>query len=544
MDRKDGKLLSGEFLLPEQSLLSPAGRAHLHYQSDGNLVVYLDGQPVWSSNTSGHTADRLIMQPDGNLVLSDNYGPLASSQTHDHPGSMVQLQDDGNFVIYEDPSGPLAGTPIWASSSNLFVQREPRPPQPVRDSTECRRPLIGPLRIENKLLRDDTGYRRVFFDSWFNALRVLREDPDKFYRWLDDTVRAGYQGSRIFLSVGGWTPYWSNYGVHPVGFREWRYDGNILRPGGYGAQIDAWPDYDDLLRMLLREYRKRKLRLHVTTGDCQIITPKADQEISLHDRLARICAEEGGSEVIALWEVTNEYPMNRSGSDGFASIDQMGDVLNTVRRHLPDVLRTQGACLSEEPIELEKSVTYGELCATHTIRDPFSMCLKRTFGLVYWEGKYRGFKRPFWQGEPKGMNVPPFNDGKGDDMFSPSYDTAEMSALYSMHALTGQGSCYFDGGSVKSTSENQADAWGYDELPTLFEEYLPEDVATWDHGSNGRGGIEYWWKDKDFRTSTMKEWDTTPPKPIATWTLYAGDRQSSGTGTPPKSTGFIVGKFV
>ena len=42
-------------------------------QSDGNLVIYSTSNgrvvPVWSSNTSGHTYDRLVMQDDGNLVI-------------------------------------------------------------------------------------------------------------------------------------------------------------------------------------------------------------------------------------------------------------------------------------------------------------------------------------------------------------------------------------------------------------------------------------------------------------------------------------------
>lgn len=425
----------------------------------------------------------------------------------------------------------------------------PKPaPTPVPDvdaGDGARRPLIGRLRVENKLFRDDTGYRRVFFDSWFNALRLLRDDPAKFYRWLDDTVRAGYQGSRIFLSVGGWAPYWSGYGVHPVGFREWTFDRSSghLRPFGYGAQVDAWPDYDDLLRTLLRAYRSRKLRLHVTTGDCQIITPDKLQELGLHRRVARILAEEGGADVVAVYEVTNEYPINRYGGGGAESIAQMGAVIRAAREFLPDVLYAQGAVLSEEVPDLEASVTHGDICATHTTRDPFEVCLKRTLGLVYFEGNYRAFKTAFLQGEPKGTNVPPFDDGRGDDMYLPMTDPAEAVALYAMHALTGQMSNFFDGGSVKSTSENQADAWGYDELPALFEQELPEDVATWDRATAGRGAILYWTRGDRFATSTFKNWDSTPPRPVAEWTLFAGDRVERGTGNPPRATGLIVGRF-
>jgi hypothetical protein len=114
-------LLAGQALLPEQTIVSPGGHARLHYQSDGNLVIYLDGSPVWASNTSGESAGRLVMQTDGNLVLYDgDREAIRATRTHGHPGAMVQLQDDGNLVLYEDPNGPRAGTPLWASASNEF----------------------------------------------------------------------------------------------------------------------------------------------------------------------------------------------------------------------------------------------------------------------------------------------------------------------------------------------------------------------------------------------------------------------------------------
>jgi hypothetical protein len=117
----EDKLLSGQRLLPEESLISPAGDAHLHYQAgDGNLVVYLKGQPVWESGTSGSTAKSLEMQGDGNLVLYSQEEAIRSTRTTGHDGAMVQIQDDGNFVVYEDPNGPKAGEAIWASATDPF----------------------------------------------------------------------------------------------------------------------------------------------------------------------------------------------------------------------------------------------------------------------------------------------------------------------------------------------------------------------------------------------------------------------------------------
>lgn len=422
---------------------------------------------------------------------------------------------------------------FFASSEKFWT-----PATPV-----CKRPLVGPLRVEQKLFRDDSGFRRVFFCSWFTALRTLRDDPDEFYRQLNSIVDAGYQGVRIFLTVGGWMQFWDNREVVPKQFQKWVWTGNFLRTDQFGTLMYAWPEYDDLLRLLLRECRARKLRLHVTTGDMQIIAPNPNDEIDLSRRFARICAEEGGTDVIALVEVTNEFPINRFASEAPMSITQMGHVIDVWTEAIPGVLAAQGAILSEEPAQLEKSATHGNVCAVHTTRDPFEMCLKRTFGLVYWEGDYRAFKFPFWQGEPA---------GPGEESFARQDSPPNLVALYALHALTGQASNRFQGAAVRSFEPLESE-WGFYELPMLFDELLPEDIALWEHGSNQRGGIEYYWRGKDFRTVVYTDWDPSPPYPIAEWTLYTGTEVIRGSGTPhkatrymggPRGTGLLVGKFA
>lgn len=547
----DGKLLSGQRLLPEQTLISVGGHAHLHYQGDGNLVVYLDGAPFWSSRTDGYSAGSLTMRRDGNLVISDATQPIASTNTQGHPGAMVQLQDDGNFVVYEDPNGPLAGTPIWASSTGEFGIGNVVP-EPIPDVKECPRPLVGPLRVQSKLFRDDTGFRRVFFDSDFNLLRKLKYEPHRYYSSLDACVRARFQGTRQMPSVGGWMGHWApDYGVYPVSFTPWYHSRatGMLRPAEdasgnpmYGPRIEAWTDFDDLWRVNLREHRKRKLRIVVSFGDCQIITPDEGVEIALHQRLANIAAEEGGAEVIAGWEIANEYPQNYRFGGSMQSVERMGRVIAAVRPILPNVIFMQGAGLSEEPEVLYESSKYGEACSQHTTRQPPATCLKRTYGLVHWEGQWRHFWKPWWMMEPAGPNVGP-SDGQGDDMYAPWTNLAEIMTLYFMHGCLGMVSHFFTGADVRGTEEGE-NAWGYDELPQLFEALLPEDVATWDHTSNGRGGITYFHKDKRFVAPTHETWDPSPPFPIAEWTFYQGDRVKRGTGTPPAETGALVGTFA
>lgn len=395
------------------------------------------------------------------------------------------------------------------------------------------RPLQGPLRVQARMFRDDTGWRRVFLCSWFPALRVLRDDPGQFYRQIDAIAAANYQGIRVFLAVGGWTPYWDGKEVAPIGFYKAEFDGNFLRPKFTNRYIDAWPDYDELLRKLLRACAERGLRLHVTTGDMQIIDPRGENEIALHQRFARVCAEEGGSSVVAVAEVTNEFPMNRFGGDSDMSIDQMGRVIQVWHEHIPDICTMQGAIPQDEEVDsLYKASEYGTVCAVHVTRDPADKCLKRTFGLVYWEGSYRGFPKPFWEGEPA---------GPGQDSYARQDDPEILTALYAIHALTGQASNYFNGPAVRY-NEELGSTWGFTELPALFADYLPENIAQWQHESNHHGGIEYWFDGNQFRTAVYKDWDPAPPRAIRDWTLWPSGR--TGTGNPPRGlTGLLVGTF-
>lgn len=409
----------------------------------------------------------------------------------------------------------------------LGLTPQPQPGQPTN------RPLVGPLRIEHKLFRDDTGYRRVLFNSWFPALRILRDSPTEFGRQLNAIAAANYQGTRLFLAVGGWVDYWDGREVAPIRFEKGIFEGNHLRPKPSGVVIEAWPDYDDLLRTLLRAYKARKLRVHLACGDMQIICPDANQELDLHRRFARICAEEGGLEVVAFAGDTNEYPLNRYGGDSPQSIEQMGRIVQVWEQAIPGILTAQGAGLSEEPDKLYEASTYGDVCISHTTRSPFELCLKRTLGLVYWEGNYRFFPKPFWQGEPA---------GPGDDSYQRVDDPASLTALYAMHALTGQASNQFSGPSVRAKVPLES-VWGFRELPAILSQ-LPEDIATWEHAHGPDGAILYWCKGQHFFTSTLASWNSAPPRPVASWTLVGGNQVTQGSGAPPRGTGLLMGTFA
>jgi hypothetical protein len=105
-------LQAGARLLAGQALTSANGRYRLLYQTDGNLVLYDDGDRTvpWSSATSGTSAGQAIMQADGNFVIYNAAGASEwSTGTAVNPSARLLLQTDGNLVVYS-PSNQV----LWS----------------------------------------------------------------------------------------------------------------------------------------------------------------------------------------------------------------------------------------------------------------------------------------------------------------------------------------------------------------------------------------------------------------------------------------------
>jgi len=95
-------------LQQDQSLTSPNGQHKATMQSDGNFVVYTNGQAKWASNTNnkGSGPYRLAMQDDGNLVVYDrnNSATWASGTNGRGDGAHMVMQDDGELVMFDSAS--------------------------------------------------------------------------------------------------------------------------------------------------------------------------------------------------------------------------------------------------------------------------------------------------------------------------------------------------------------------------------------------------------------------------------------------------------
>jgi hypothetical protein len=109
-----GVLLPGQELKQNEQRWSCDGRFYLVMQTDGNLVLYWNGNgALWSSNTANTAGNRAIMQTDGNFVVYDATNtPLWASGTNAGPANdrRLAIQTDGNVVVYTSTNAPVWST--------------------------------------------------------------------------------------------------------------------------------------------------------------------------------------------------------------------------------------------------------------------------------------------------------------------------------------------------------------------------------------------------------------------------------------------------
>ncbi len=102
-------LVPGGSLSAGQYLISPDSRHRLIMQGDGNLVIYGPNGATWSTGTYGPaTAPVTYVQSDGNVVYYPAPGQPAkwNAGTYGHAVTQLVMQSDGNLVLY-GPGGPL-----------------------------------------------------------------------------------------------------------------------------------------------------------------------------------------------------------------------------------------------------------------------------------------------------------------------------------------------------------------------------------------------------------------------------------------------------
>jgi hypothetical protein len=173
---KGDTLASGSTLRMNEYLASANVQYALMLQSDGNLVMYGEGRPVWQSETSGKGGNRVVMQTDGNLVMYRADGaPIWWSGTHGNPGMYANLQSDGNFVIRS------ASVAVWSTQTGGH---------PNLSYFGSDRLKAGQQLIHNQYLRSSDGRYALLLKPDGN---VVLYGPGYHLLWQTNTTGAGDQ---------------------------------------------------------------------------------------------------------------------------------------------------------------------------------------------------------------------------------------------------------------------------------------------------------------------------------------------------------------
>ncbi len=343
-----------------------------------------------------------------------------------------------------------------------------------RPGTVASRPLVGQLGGCGHGYCDTTGPRNVRGCSWFPALRIWRDDRDAALRELDAIAAAGWHFIRIFLAVGGWEGYWGGREVVPVTFTNDR-----------GTRIDAWPDYEEQARTFMLAARERGLKLYTTNGDLQWIFPRFEDRLRHAERTAHLF-NDVGPDVCAFMEVCNEWQGN-----GGEPVEDLRACATRFHALCPFALYTIGAGNGgmeqpEGPGGLYECAVGMPVVTVHGMRSPEAGI--RTFGVVYWSGDPWHLDRLILQGEPTGPDTAKqLAQGDGVSVYE-EQDPGRLMANMCAGLMSGQAWTYFNGPAVRYHEYGEyqlGSTWGFTELPALFDEALPQDIAQWPYLSHG-----------------------------------------------------------
>ncbi|MFF9147249.1 tyrosinase family protein [Streptomyces sp. NPDC014861] len=112
------RMCPGDTLRGGDSIGSGDGRYRLVYETDGNLVLYQDGErtPRWSSGTQRRAPGMCVMQMDGDLTIDDADGQRVWSLGTDGHGNRLRLTEEGALEV----SG-LSGEVAWRSTHQVMA---------------------------------------------------------------------------------------------------------------------------------------------------------------------------------------------------------------------------------------------------------------------------------------------------------------------------------------------------------------------------------------------------------------------------------------
>lgn len=417
----------------------------LRYQSDGNLVLYDRVGDRWSSGTGGQSAGRAVMQTDGFLVIYDAAGvPIWRSGDVALPGGRLLFDETGLRVVAS------VEVPTWQA------RIEPRAPGPGPvPPVGVVRKLSGQVHRIGRSFGDASGPRIVHGCSDFAILPKWRQNRDAVLRNLD-VVAAHQQYLRFLWRLNGWM--WSGEGS------RWPNANLSVDPSR-----DGW--YDEVLRDVLVACNDRGIKINLSSGDMNNWS-RAQMEDGFR-RTAQIAASVS-PDLVWLGAVTNELRGTMQGGESDENIRLCEDLLGIWQQHYPWGMRAISDPGSQDKAGMKRLAGgAASMALIHDVRWEASDAIRRAFNTMY--ENYPD--EPVAQDEPTGPNGSPPNGPFTRHVYQPIEDHDDLLAIYTMHAITGQASTYFNDPALVSR-EPLDSTWGFKEIPAAWRAMeIPEHIG-------------------------------------------------------------------
>ncbi len=210
-----GTLQESRVLARGEGVKACGGRHELAMQQDGNLVLYQGPTPLWSSETSGSSADRAVMQGDGNLALYGPQGVVWTSGSYGaNLGASLLVQDDGRLAIWDGQ-----GAPLWTSTCGWMISRQRL--ERGRRLLSCDGRFSLELQQDGNLVLYKMGVALWSTNTWGKdgAVAVMQTD-----------------GNFVLYNSAG-APLWASGTYSPGASLSLQTDGNLVVYGQTGGPV-------------------------------------------------------------------------------------------------------------------------------------------------------------------------------------------------------------------------------------------------------------------------------------------------------------------
>jgi hypothetical protein len=213
------------------------GLNHIVLGADGDLVARLNvnDAPLWSTQTKGSDADRLVMQTDGNLVMyNDRYQPIWSSKTGKlppppPPPSVLSIGESASVSISRDGgySVPIAGQELWVfDDTSIYTNTPPVAPRGL-DILNTN----GVLQEGQQIVSKGGRFRAVLNNNGnfavYDGTKAIWTNGIKDYYGKNHIVLQA--DGNLVSSLSNGTPLWStNTSGQGTTFLLMQADGNLV----------------------------------------------------------------------------------------------------------------------------------------------------------------------------------------------------------------------------------------------------------------------------------------------------------------------------